>query len=120
MESLADHSKARQTRDTCPSCGLSNTYTRAKSPHVGLYCAGCGRWIRWVARHEAAKFPAAPATTSPGLKLASPVAAEPTKPAAGACDHRVELDRLIRHLAGVERELAVVTRALMNGVKASR
>lgn len=31
-----------------PACGCIRGYTRRVEPHVGLYCAGHGRWITWL------------------------------------------------------------------------
>ena len=31
-----------------PPCGCVRGYTRRVEPHVGLYCAGHGRWIAWL------------------------------------------------------------------------
>lgn len=32
----------------CQRCGSDKTEERAKPPHVGLYCAGCGAHLGWV------------------------------------------------------------------------
>ena len=31
-----------------PQCGCVRGYTRRVEPHVGLYCAGHGRWLGWL------------------------------------------------------------------------
>ena len=33
-----------------PQCGCVRGYTRRVEPHVGLYCAGHGRWLGWLDR----------------------------------------------------------------------
>ncbi|MDP2606092.1 MAG: hypothetical protein Q8S00_26415 [Deltaproteobacteria bacterium] len=38
-------------------------------------------------------------------------------PAPDTCGHCPELDRLVRVMAGVERELIIIVRALCNGTK---
>ncbi|WP_298192508.1 hypothetical protein [Metallibacterium sp.] len=31
-----------------PACGCVRGYTRRVEPHVGIYCAGHGRWLGWL------------------------------------------------------------------------
>lgn len=31
-----------------PACGCVRGYTRRVEPHVGIYCAGHGRWLAWL------------------------------------------------------------------------
>ena len=31
-----------------PSCGCCCGYVQRSGPHVGLWCAGHGRWITWL------------------------------------------------------------------------
>ena len=41
-----------------PACGCTCGYTQRVGVHVGLYCAGHGRWIAWLdadARERAAR-----------------------------------------------------------------
>jgi hypothetical protein len=28
------------------------TFLRAKGCHIGLYCSGCGKWIKWVSKNQ--------------------------------------------------------------------
>lgn len=32
----------------CPKCGGHSVVYRNNGPHVGEYCANCGRWLRWA------------------------------------------------------------------------
>lgn len=32
----------------CVSCGSTGTVQRKQGKHIGEYCAGCDKWIRWV------------------------------------------------------------------------
>jgi hypothetical protein len=32
----------------CLSCNSNNVTTKQVGPHIGEYCAGCGKHIRWV------------------------------------------------------------------------
>ena len=34
--------------DKCKYCNSSRFTTRRKGPHIGLYCAACGKWQRWL------------------------------------------------------------------------
>ncbi|MHB1537474.1 MAG: hypothetical protein ACYCYN_03045 [Solirubrobacteraceae bacterium] len=36
----------------CCECGCRHVYVRQMEPHVGAYCAGCGRWIKWLNKSE--------------------------------------------------------------------
>jgi hypothetical protein len=106
--------------DSCPHCGSSDQlYTRVEGLQIALRCGQCQRWVKWLSKIQAANFPAKPAEPRPVQKEPAPEPIsrmEPTKPAAVGCDHRDELDRLARHLGGIERELTVIVRALGNGV----
>ena len=33
---------------SCFYCGSQDLFTKEKTPHVGLFCARCGRWIKWL------------------------------------------------------------------------
>lgn len=33
-----------------PACGCVCGYVQRAGPHVGLYCAGHGRWLAWLDR----------------------------------------------------------------------
>lgn len=37
----------------CPECGTSTVVHREKHPHIGEYCAACGKWLRWVPKAKA-------------------------------------------------------------------
>ncbi len=39
----------------CRECGGRDVYVRQMEPHVGAYCAGCGRWIKWINKSERAR-----------------------------------------------------------------
>jgi len=39
----------------CRECGCKNVYVRTVDPHVGAYCAGCGRWAKWLNGDEKAR-----------------------------------------------------------------
>jgi len=107
----------------------------ARPPEIELRCDECGRWIKWLSRSDAELFsptalaqekknpppplfvvPQPPAKPAPILKTAH--ADEPRAVETPAvCDHREELDRLIAHLGGIERELATIVRAMINGAQ---
>lgn len=36
----------------CKSCLTTETVLREKGPHVGAYCANCGRWLKWLGKNE--------------------------------------------------------------------
>lgn len=31
-----------------PGCGCTCGYVQRVGVHVGIYCAGCGKWITWL------------------------------------------------------------------------
>ena len=33
-------------------CGESKSVQEKKSVHLGLYCAGCGKWIKWIPQEK--------------------------------------------------------------------
>ena len=32
----------------CKKCGSEEMTEKPKGPHLGLYCGGCGAWIKWM------------------------------------------------------------------------
>lgn len=36
----------------CKYCLTTETVLREKGPHVGAYCANCGRWLKWLGKNE--------------------------------------------------------------------
>jgi hypothetical protein len=94
--------------------------------HLARRCRCCNKWSRWVP-HTAENLAAveeSPAPKAPPLFAVPDRSSERTKiqddePArpAAICDHREQLDRLIHHLEGIGRELTVICRALMGGVR---
>lgn len=40
---------------TCPKCKSTNNDIQKKSRYYGLYCADCGRWLRWIASSKVLK-----------------------------------------------------------------
>jgi len=42
----------------CSECGSHEIYTRRLDPRTGAYCAGCGRWVRWINAREQARVSA--------------------------------------------------------------
>ena len=49
-------------RIRCKYCFGMETVLREKGPHIGAYCANCGRWLKWLSKDEK-NF------TDPGIKL---------------------------------------------------
>lgn len=37
---------------SCPRCSGDNLFTQQRDRHVGLYCAPCGRWIKWLPQNR--------------------------------------------------------------------
>jgi hypothetical protein len=122
MHSLTEQSTRSQSQPDipCPHCGGHQLFVREQPPHIALRCAACDRWIKWVSRSDSNRFPQQPAVnSSPTLKLVPrevvpkfrEQSKEPDKPA--DCGHCAEVSRLLKHLAGIERHLEIVTRALM-------
>lgn len=36
----------------CPHCGSTDVFTKEKGTQTGLYCGGCGKWIKWIGKDE--------------------------------------------------------------------
>jgi len=36
----------------CKYCKCTDYYLEKKAQHIGLYCADCGRWSKWVKQSE--------------------------------------------------------------------
>ncbi len=37
----------------CPKCYSQNTIAKKNGNQIGIYCAECGRWIKWANKDEA-------------------------------------------------------------------
>lgn len=37
----------------CSHCGSTKTEIEEKANQIGLYCAECGKWIKWLSKDEA-------------------------------------------------------------------
>ena len=36
----------------CKYCLTTDVVLKEKGPHVGAYCANCGRWLKWLSKNE--------------------------------------------------------------------
>lgn len=36
----------------CNRCLTTEVVLREKGPHIGAYCANCGRWLKWLGKNE--------------------------------------------------------------------
>lgn len=36
----------------CKKCDSSEVFLSREGTHLGIYCASCGRWIKWASREE--------------------------------------------------------------------
>ncbi len=113
MENTYHEQSTASKGERCPRCSSTDLQEREKYPHVGLYCATCNFWIRWIPKRARLKL----ASVAPAQHLTE---GEPTLPLADepgpdTCGHCPELDRVVDALNGVERELIIIVRALCNG-----
>lgn len=42
--------------EPCKNCGSFLYEVRYRSPHVGLYCKCCGKWIKWLSKKERNRY----------------------------------------------------------------
>lgn len=55
---LAESGSPSQSPGFCRHCGSFDIDTRSKGPHLGIYCASCGRWLcLGTARRPLEKMP---------------------------------------------------------------
>lgn len=47
---------------TCKHCGCTTAKYKEKGPHVGRYCARCGKWDKWMPRIESTESYKVPVT----------------------------------------------------------
>ena len=40
----------------CKKCNNDTYIVKKVGPHMGAYCANCGRWIRWIKGKEVKDF----------------------------------------------------------------
>lgn len=43
--------------EPCKKCGCVQYTKQKKGPHLGLYCANCGLWLKWVKKQEQTQEP---------------------------------------------------------------
>lgn len=43
-------------QNCCKKCGSTDLFTKEKGNNVGLYCADCGAWIKWLNKNELNAF----------------------------------------------------------------
>lgn len=36
----------------CNRCGSEHVFLRSACSNVGIYCADCGKWIKWATKDE--------------------------------------------------------------------
>ena len=36
----------------CPKCSSKDTFIKPNGNQTGLYCADCGKWIKWLTKEE--------------------------------------------------------------------
>lgn len=36
----------------CNKCGSKNVFLEKKGNQIGIYCAECGKWIKWATKEE--------------------------------------------------------------------
>ncbi len=41
---------------SCPKCGGTAFHTQPKGNNTGLYCTGCGSWIKWLSKADLKAF----------------------------------------------------------------
>ena len=37
---------------SCRYCSSINIITKNNGPHIGAYCADCGKWLKWLSKSE--------------------------------------------------------------------
>lgn len=42
---------------TCKYCGSTDLIRHIKSIHIGVYCAKCYRWVKWIPQNSFCTFP---------------------------------------------------------------
>lgn len=40
----------------CKECNWNKFVFKQRGVHVGLYCAHCGKWIKWVSKQEQTRY----------------------------------------------------------------
>lgn len=43
-------------QNCCKKCGSISLHTEVKGNNTGLYCDGCGAWIKWLGKDELRAF----------------------------------------------------------------
>ena len=97
---------------SCKRCGSADLEVRQQSIHLGLFCSTCGLWQRWVSKHDARRYhrEAQPKLTSTPY----PEITERIGPAVDAPNGELaaRIERLEKEVAGHDRELGIVLKAI--------
>ena len=43
-------------QNCCKKCGSTSLFTKQSGNNTGLYCSGCGAWIKWLGKDELNTF----------------------------------------------------------------
>jgi len=93
--------------ERCGHCRSANLQQHEKGPHLGLYCADCGAWIRWIPRHAR-------------LKLAEPkLTAQGAQPLAEAAPKKIDPKRIAHpvtledRVSSLEHDLGIIAQILV-------
>ena len=93
---------------SCPHCGSAQVFVRDEAPHIALRCGACERWIRWVRRSEAAKYPSE--ATSPVAE--STLDPQPTKIDMRKIAHPRTLEERV---ASLEHDIGMIAQIMVRG-----
>jgi late competence protein required for DNA uptake (superfamily II DNA/RNA helicase) len=105
----------RSEKSSCPRCGTTDLVTKERPPHIGLYCRGCGGWIRWLPRNKNIELEAGVETKPSPTGVETKLLQKPAEATNKQCDHCTDINALLVSLNRVDRHLEIVTRALING-----
>ena len=77
----------------CKYCGGKTFFTKKKNTNTGLYCSGCGNWVKWLSKKDLQSF------TQTGKVYEKP---EPVK---NSVNTQANLASYIAHLEGLVTSL---------------
>lgn len=56
MSGLASEKAIKMYQNCCKKCGSTSFHTEVKGNNTGLYCDGCGAWVKWLGKDELRAF----------------------------------------------------------------
>jgi len=91
----------------CKRCSSPDLFIKQQGAHLGLFCRQCQLWQRWIRKSDARHYQSQKVDTPSKTAIIADLPDEPT-------DLAAEIDDLRKVIVGHDRQLAVLTKAILD------